>query len=113
MEERFLENDSIFEKNISEHIFTSMRPRIEKFKQWLYDRKETFIVVVGHSAFFRDMLGVSVKMKNCEVKRCALFTYNCKTRGVTAGDGGMSMRFIGIKDKGTIYEGGDSLLNSK
>ena len=110
-EEMILEKDSIFEKNVSEHIYTSMKPRIEEFKTWLYDRKENFIVVVGHSAFFRDMLGVSIKMNNCEVKKCSLFAYNCAKSGVISSSGGSDVKMIGIKDEGTIYQGGESLLN--
>ena len=105
-DEIIMENDSIFEKNISEHLFTRMKPRIDEFKTWLYDRKENFIVVVGHSAFFRDMLNNSVKMDNCEVKKCSLFAYqHC------SGSYRDMVRMIGIKDQGTVYQGGQILLD--
>ena len=98
MDEVIMEKSSIFEKNISEHIFASMQIRVEEFKSWLYDREETFIVVVGHGVFFRDMVGTNVKMDNCEVKKCSLFSYKYESGDVR--------RIIGVKDEGTIYQGG-------
>jgi broad specificity phosphatase PhoE len=46
--------------------------RVAKFREWLQDRPESAIVVVGHSNFFRHFLGASSKMSNCEVKKIVL-----------------------------------------
>ena len=48
----------LHEKNLSEHAgFADMKIRIRKFTSWLVARPETRIILVGHSAFFRAMLG--------------------------------------------------------
>ena len=49
-----------------------MKGRIASFLEWLSARPEMSIVIVGHSAFFRDMLDTDVKMRNCEVRECFL-----------------------------------------
>lgn len=41
--------------------------RITEFRAWLAVRPEKVIVVVGHSNFFKFYLGMSEKLKNCEV----------------------------------------------
>eukprot|EP00475_Leptophrys_vorax_P001640 TRINITY_DN108_c0_g1_i1.p2 TRINITY_DN108_c0_g1~~TRINITY_DN108_c0_g1_i1.p2 ORF type:complete len:231 (+),score=56.91 TRINITY_DN108_c0_g1_i1:35-727(+) len=46
--------------------------RVEQFKEWLKQRPEQHIVVVGHSAFFKLMLGESSKMKNCSLRELEL-----------------------------------------
>lgn len=90
-----MENDTIFEKNISEHIYVAdMGIRIAGFIEWLKSRSERCIVVVGHSAFFRDMLDTKIKMKNCEVRSCALNK-----------NGSFDQESVV-----TIIEGGDALL---
>lgn len=35
-----------------------MSERIQQFEEWLLSREEERIVVVGHSNFFRTMLGI-------------------------------------------------------
>ncbi len=45
-----------------------LNERTHNFTQWLLSRPETNIVVVGHSAFFRDLIGTECKMDNCEVR---------------------------------------------
>lgn len=72
-----------------------MRHRIRQFKQWLLQRPEQNIVIVGHSAFFRDFLQTQVKMKNCEVKQCIL-----------QNDGEIETHSI-------LFAGGESLLHSE
>ncbi len=69
-----------------------MRHRIIQFKQWLLQRPEQNIVIVGHSAFFRDFLQTRVKMKNCEVKQC-----------VIRSDGEIDSHSV-------LFAGGDALL---
>lgn len=55
-----IKHDDIFEKNISEHVgMADMSQRTVNFIQWLLERPEKNIVVVGHSAFFRDLLAAS------------------------------------------------------
>ncbi|RYE56220.1 MAG: hypothetical protein EOP48_08510 [Sphingobacteriales bacterium] len=49
-----------------------MGVRIALFTEWLLNRPESCIVVVGHSAFFRDMLSTELKLKNFEVRSCML-----------------------------------------
>lgn len=41
--------------------------RIEEFEEWLDSIQEERIVVVGHSQYFKTMLGMSYKFKNCDV----------------------------------------------
>jgi hypothetical protein len=71
-----IENPNIYEKNITEHMHMSdMTIRINEFVNWLLSRSEQSIVVVGHSAFFRDMISSECKMANCEVRKYSL-THN-------------------------------------
>ena len=56
-------------KNISEHIgLADMTARTTSFRTFLASRNENCIVVVGHSAFFRQLLGTEKKMSNCEIE---------------------------------------------
>jgi broad specificity phosphatase PhoE len=41
--------------------------RIQEFESWVSQRPEDKIIVVGHSHYFRAMLGVDFKFSNCEV----------------------------------------------
>lgn len=43
--------------------------RIAEFETWLDNRPETLVFVVGHSHYFREMLGVGFKFANCDVWR--------------------------------------------
>lgn len=45
----------------------SLRARILEFQQWLALQKEERIAVVGHSQYFRLMLGMGEKFQNCDV----------------------------------------------
>lgn len=92
-----MEHESIFEKNISEHLkVADMGVRIALFTEWLLKRPENCVVVVGHSAFFRDMLNTELKLKNCEVRSC-------------------TMKSDGTFEEGavTIIAGGDELLQTQ
>jgi hypothetical protein len=42
--------------------------RVAIFKQWLQQRPERFIVVVGHSAFFKRLSNARFKLPNCGIK---------------------------------------------
>ena len=41
--------------------------RISTFEQWLSQQPEQVIAVVGHSQYFKTMLNMSFKFKNCDV----------------------------------------------
>ena len=69
----FIEHPLLFEKNVKETLLdktpllggllkttlhvASIEDRIKEVKAWLLARPETTVLVVGHSAFFRNMLG--------------------------------------------------------
>jgi broad specificity phosphatase PhoE len=46
--------------------------RVDKFREWLRQRPEKHIVVVGHSAFFKLFLNESSKLPNCGVRTFTL-----------------------------------------
>mmetsp|Transcript_13765 Transcript_13765/g.26703 ORF Transcript_13765/g.26703 Transcript_13765/m.26703 type:complete len:240 (-) Transcript_13765:360-1079(-) len=50
----------------------SLDERIASFERALCARKEERILVVGHSQFFRHMLGMAEKFKNCDVWKVEL-----------------------------------------
>jgi hypothetical protein len=63
-----LENNTIFEKNVSETLLLAdMNIRIALFTEYLLRREEKCIVIVGHSAFFRRFLNTPTRLSNCEV----------------------------------------------
>ena len=41
--------------------------RITDFEQWLAEQPEEVIAIVGHSQYFKSMLGLPKKFKNCDV----------------------------------------------
>jgi broad specificity phosphatase PhoE len=41
--------------------------RIADFERWVAERKEENIVIVGHSHYFKSMLGIDFKFANCDV----------------------------------------------
>lgn len=117
-----VENEFIFEKNISEHFrFADMNRRVTQFIEWLRARPECVIVVVGHSAFFRSLLQLKkdMKMKNCEV--CCSYleplsssTYSISptpqdnsNNTVSSAAADISSAFVGVE---TLIEGGAALL---
>lgn len=58
-----------------EHVFSgSMVTRIENFKRWLATREEQRILIVGHSQYFKRMLGQKSLMRNCDVWQCDFST---------------------------------------
>lgn len=73
-----------------------MNERTEGFKKWLLERQEENIVVVGHSAFFRDLIETECKMDNCEIRLVLLDKESQKFHSAT-----------------TIVEGGQALLPNK
>ena len=54
-----------------EHVFSAtLLKRIIRFKHWLANREEKRILVVGHSQYFKKLLGQSSLMRNCDVWQC-------------------------------------------
>ena len=54
-----------------EHVFSAtLLKRIDRFKHWLANREEKRILVVGHSQYFKKLLGLSSLMRNCDVWQC-------------------------------------------
>jgi len=47
--------------------WANAKNRISDFEKWLAQRKEPNIIVVGHSHYFRHMLGIDFKFSNCEI----------------------------------------------
>ncbi|CAJ1943098.1 unnamed protein product [Cylindrotheca closterium] len=52
--------------------------RVEFFEKWLHDQPEDTIAVVGHSEFFKAMLGLDFKFGNCDVWK---LTFNYSKKG--------------------------------
>jgi broad specificity phosphatase PhoE len=59
----------------------TFRKRIEEFEKWLAEQPENVIAVVGHSQYFKSMLGLPKKFKNCDVWSLQ-FDYNGHLDGV-------------------------------
>jgi phosphohistidine phosphatase SixA len=60
--------DDLEEATIYEHVFSAtLLQRIERFKAWLSDCDDGTIVIVGHSQYFKKMLGKKSLMRNCDV----------------------------------------------
>lgn len=49
---------------VNHDAFTS---RIAQFEKWLCEQPEKVIVVVGHSQYFKSMLGLDYKFDNCDI----------------------------------------------
>ena len=63
--------DDLEEASIYEHCFSStLIQRIDRFKYWLSQTEEKTIVIVGHSQYFKKMLGLKTLMRNCDVWQC-------------------------------------------
>lgn len=74
--------DDLEEATIYEHVFSrTLLERIERFKQWLVNTDEETIVIVGHSQYFKKMLGLKTLMRNCDVWQC---DFNSGYDGLTA-----------------------------
>ena len=66
-----IEYPELYERSIMEHLRPSViKTRIARFVEWLLDREEETIAVVGHSSFFRVMSGIEAD--NCSVWRLTL-----------------------------------------
>lgn len=68
-----IENNKISEMNMMEYVhLKDLKKRVSEFMDWLSNRSESCIVVVGHGIFFQELLGCE-QLENCEVRKC-LFT---------------------------------------
>ena len=67
---RVIQTDLLLEKTLSEWTpmyYNGFIKRIRNFEAWLGEQPEETIALVGHSQFFKAMLGVQFKFDNCEV----------------------------------------------
>ena len=66
---------SDIKRTIEEEI-TLLKDRISKFKEWIKERPERNIAVVGHSAYFNMMLNNFSETEYTELKHCYPYEYN-------------------------------------
>ena len=67
---RVFELESLSEKYPSEWLpgyATSFQKRIQSMEDWLHSQPEATVALVGHSQYFKAMLGLDFKFGNCEV----------------------------------------------
>ncbi|KAG7351948.1 histidine phosphatase superfamily branch 1 protein [Nitzschia inconspicua] len=67
---RVLQTNLLLEKTPSEWTplyYAGFIQRIQDFEKWLWDQEEETVALVGHSQFFKAMLGLNFKFGNCEV----------------------------------------------
>jgi phosphohistidine phosphatase SixA len=67
---RIVELDCLTEKTPMEWIpgfFYTLQHRIDQFQGWLQNQEESKIAIVGHSQYFKTMLGIDFKFGNCDV----------------------------------------------
>lgn len=68
--DRVVELDLLIEKTPQEWTpmyFSTFKKRIASFEDWLGEQPETTIAIVGHSQYFKAMLGLDFKFGNCDV----------------------------------------------
>ncbi len=68
--DRVVELDLLIEKTPQEWtpLYSStFKKRIADFEDWLGEQPETEITIVGHSQYFKAMLGLDFKFGNCDV----------------------------------------------
>jgi phosphohistidine phosphatase SixA len=67
---RVVQTELLLEKTPAEWTplyYNGFKKRIGDFEEWLWNQKEGKIALVGHSQFFKAMLGLDFKFGNCEV----------------------------------------------
>lgn len=63
--------DDLEEATPYEHLCNgTLLARIERFKHWLASCDEERVLIVGHSQYFKKMLGLTTLMRNCDVWQC-------------------------------------------
>ena len=68
--QRVVELEFLAEKTLLEWVpgyFASFQARLDKFEGWLSEQDESSIAIVGHSQYFKAMLGLDFKFGNCDV----------------------------------------------
>lgn len=68
--QRVLELEFLAEKTLLEWVpgyFATFQARLDKFERWLGEQDESSIAIVGHSQYFKAMLGLDFKFGNCDV----------------------------------------------
>jgi broad specificity phosphatase PhoE len=68
--DRVVELELLIEKTPQEWTpmyFSTFKKRIASFEDWLGEQPEDRIAIVGHSQFFKAMLGLDFKFGNCDV----------------------------------------------
>jgi broad specificity phosphatase PhoE len=68
--QRVVEVDLLAEKTPQEWTplyFSTFLKRIDNFESWLAEQPEDTIAIVGHSQYFKAMLGLDFKFGNCDV----------------------------------------------
>mmetsp|Transcript_46829 Transcript_46829/g.71627 ORF Transcript_46829/g.71627 Transcript_46829/m.71627 type:complete len:262 (+) Transcript_46829:91-876(+) len=68
--DRVVELELMKEKTPSEWTpvyWNSFKERMTEFQKWLADQPEDRIALVGHSQYFKSMLGLDFKFGNCDV----------------------------------------------
>ncbi len=67
-----VERPEMHERTVSEYFMPSlMDQRIELLREWLANRDESVIALVGHGQFFKRCLGAPRVMENIEVIECS------------------------------------------
>lgn len=68
-----MELECLRELSPLEYLFSKSGPRkrIAEFENWLNERSESTIVVVGHSQYFKMMTGADSILDNCSVLKCS------------------------------------------
>ena len=67
---KVIETNLLLEKTLAEWTpmyYSGFLKRISDFETWLRKQPEETIAIVGHSQFFKAMLGLDYKFGNCEV----------------------------------------------
>jgi len=62
----------LVERRVSEHVYAQQRfrNRVSAFERWIDAREEKSIIIVGHSQFFKHLLGSACplsKFSNCDI----------------------------------------------
>ena len=78
------------------------RRRVDEFKDWIEARPERFIVVVGHSSFFKMLCGDTFKMPNCGVREMDRYFRHDTAIGVSVDAAGQSLGKTDTGTEGTV-----------
>lgn len=79
--DRVVELELLSEKTLEEWTpvyYNGFKLRMASFEDWLGEQSEQVVAIVGHSQYFRAMLGVDFKFGNCDVW---MSTFDISKRG--------------------------------